>query len=465
MSSVKRQLPNDQHQAAIAAAAPSALNPFATIADVGGGGGVFTPTINSTTLVEVSQASHLPATLDPDTTYFIRGTITTSQASVVSSGNAIIGFNRDVDKIIYTGGGTLFTVTDQDFSIKNLGLSASKSTGNVGGKILDATNITVAAADNYGRTRVLELQNLLIEDSTNVFTIRGFELVDLSNCLFWYISDGTIGCQFQSCRHLEISSCEFYNWFEQGDPANIDLYRQIEIMANLYGVGNGVVNINASIVHPEIVQDGLYIDATSTTGFGTIASNTFTDTNLSTGVLANFDYNVQNNYIIQANQGIINGNAKGTLSIIGNVLELDTNVTNPQVLKPANIDTGAFTNPPTFPVATRVITSVADCSFTYDTKIEGGFFVVVTSTVEMSGNGFIACRLRADSGSGPFAFTHAIGLPEIRSGIAQAFTFSIIGVANLGDVFDVEFEAFNTSMVSTPNEIIVREFVLNGYQF
>jgi hypothetical protein len=130
-------------------------------------------------------------------------------------------------------------------------------------------------------------------------------------------------------------------------------------------------------------------------------------------------------------------------------------------LKPANVATGAFTNAPIFPVATRVITSATDCSFTYDSKIDGNFFVAVTATVEMSGDGFIACRLRANG----TAFTHAIGLPEIRQGRAQSFSFSIIGVATFGDVFDVEFEAFDTSMVSSPNDIKVREFVLNGYQF
>jgi hypothetical protein len=87
--------------------------------------------------------------------------------------------------------------------------------------------------------------------------------------------------------------------------------------------------------------------------------------------------------------------------------------------------------------------------------------VVVTATVEMSGDGFIACRLRSNGTAIPYA----IGYPEIRQGRAQSFTFSVIGQATFGDVFDVEFESFNTGGTSTPKDILVREFVLNGYQF
>ena len=426
-------------------------------------GVVFTPTINSTNMVEVSQESDFGTpsvgviTLTANTTYFVRGNVAITNELLVSSGNAIVGFNRDIDKLTYSGSTNLITVVDNDFSMRNIGLCSTNATG----KLLDATNITVATPNYYGRTKVLELQNLKIEDTTNIWTIRGFELVDLSNCLFWFISDGTIGCQFQSCRHLEISSCEFYNWYNRTTPANLDFYRQIEILADyIPAVGNGVININSSICHPETIQEGVYVNSASTTGFGTISSNTFTDTNLTTGFVLVLDYDVQNTYIIQANQGILNGNAKGTLSIIDNLNDLDTGTTNPQVLNEANVG-GSFTNTPTFPVSNRVTTSVPNCSFTYNNKNNGNFFVVITGTVEMSGDGFIACRVRSNGVAIPFAF----GYPEIRQGRAQNFSFSVIGSAVIGDVFDVEFESFNTSGVSNPNDILVREFVLNGYQF
>lgn len=421
-------------------------------------GGRIKRTANSINIVEVTQASDLPATLVANTTYIIRGTITTATAITVSSGNAVIGLNRTLDNIVYTGAGDLFTITDQDFSIRNLGLKATNATG----KVLDATNITAAAANNNGRTKVLELQNLLISGSTNVWIIRGFELVDVGNCLFWYTHGGTIGCQFQSCRHLEISSCEFYNWYELGTPANIDLYRLIEILPNLYSVGNGVVNINSSIIHPETIQYGLWVSTdanpllSSTTGFGTISSNTFTDTNLTTGRLVLFDYDAQNTYIIQANQGVTNGNAFASMDITGNLVYLDNSTTNPIVLAEANtVGGGGFTSPIAFPFSQRTINVVADGSIEYNRTLTSNFIVIVTATVQQNGNGVITARLR-NNGT---PITSSVGTTEIRSGIADTLSFSVLGQAVLGNVFDIEIESSGAA------DVLVSNLTLNGYNF
>lgn len=421
-------------------------------------GGRIKRTANSINIVEVTQAGDLPATLVANTTYIIRGTITTATAITVSSGNAVIGLNRTLDNIVYTGAGDLFTITDQDFSIRNLGLKATNATG----KVLDATNITAAAANNNGRTKVLELQNLLISGSTNVWIIRGFELVDVGNCLFWYTHGGTIGCQFQSCRHLEISSCEFYNWYELGTPANIDLYRLIEILPNLYSVGNGVVNINSSIIHPETIQYGLWVSTdanpllSSTTGFGTISSNTFTDTNLTTGRLVLFDYDAQNTYIIQANQGVTNGNAFASMDITGNLVYLDNSTTNPIVLAEANtVGGGGFTSPIAFPFSQRTINVVADGSIEYNRTLTSNFIVIVTATVQQNGNGVITARLR-NNGT---PITSSVGTTEIRSGIADTLSFSVLGQAVLGNVFDIEIESSGAA------DVLVSNLTLNGYNF
>ena len=66
--------------------------------------GITEDTVNSTTLVEVAQASDLPASLAADTTYVIRGSVSISTAhTVTNSGCAIIGHDRNKDKIVYTG--------------------------------------------------------------------------------------------------------------------------------------------------------------------------------------------------------------------------------------------------------------------------------------------------------------------------------------------------------------------------
>ena len=284
----------------------------------------------------------------------------------------------------------------------------------------------------------------------------------MGNCLFWYTHGGTIGCQFQSCRHLEISSCEFYNWYELGTPANIDLYRLIEILPNLYSVGNGVVNINSSIIHPETIQYGLWVSTdanpllSSTTGFGTISSNTFTDTNLTTGRLVLFDYDAQNTYIIQANQGVTNGNAFASMDITGNLVYLDNSTTNPIVLAEANtVGGGGFTSPIAFPFSQRTINVVADGSIEYNRTLTSNFIVIVTATVQQNGNGVITARLR-NNGT---PITSSVGTTEIRSGIADTLSFSVLGQAVLGNVFDIEIESSGAA------DVLVSNLTLNGYNF
>lgn len=526
--------------------------------------GAITRDVNSMKVVEITADDTFPSTLAANTTYIVRGTVTVTggnEFSVTNSGSAIVGLNRDVDKIIYTGPGTLMTVTDQDFTMRNLGLCATNATG----KILEADNWTAASADNYGRLKVLELFNLKIANTTNIWRIEGFELVDVSNCLFWYIYGGTLGCQFASNRHLEISSCEFYNWFEEGTPANLDFYHQIELDENVTPgatAGFGVVNINSCIIHPELTQNGIFIHEKSTTGFGTISSNTFTDTNLTPstevtemtltgtsgeasveingqpyvskfntdltttaanfvinhsaqlafrgitctsalavitltattagnvhnvrdwipgivdlngtnvrttpiqGVLLAFDYSHQNTYITQANQGVINSNAKGTLSIQNNTEETTIPGAGTSVVLNESTASGpGFTNKPIFPTATKVITSREDCTFTYNTKIKGSFFVSVSATVNTTtgspSDQEIEIRLRyTPFGGSPIELTSSVGKTTVRQQTPKAIAFSIIGEASLGDIFDIVVRN-NTSN----GNIIIQEFSLNGHQF
>lgn len=414
--------------------------------------------VNSTTIVEVSEETDFGTpiagviTLIANTCYIVRGDVTlTNELLVNVDGVSIIGNDRNVDCLHYTGTTFGIDINDASFTMRNLWLRCSGT-----GKILDAKNIDTAdPTNNYQRTKVLEFVNVLIANTTNIFTIEGFELVDMQNVLVWYIADGTIGCQFQSVRHIEISSCEFYNWFEEGDSTNLDFYRQIEILDNsAVGVGNGVVNLSTSIIHPEITQDGLYIDPLSTTGFGTITSNTFTDTNLTTGQLANFSYDLQNTYIIQANQGVINGNASGTMSLTGNIVALDNSATNPIVFKGSNTaGGGGFTSPITFPIAVRVITSVADASFEYNSKIDATFYATVDCTVALTGTADVTVRMRQNG----VVITSSVGVVSIKSGVAERLSFTIIGQTTIGDVFDIEVESSNGG------DVTVSELTLNGF--
>ena len=81
---------------------------------------------NGTNIVEVTDNTHLPSTLAANTTYVIRGLIRVgSTITVTNDGSKIIGLDRTKDLIQYTGTGTLFDITDVDFSIQNVGFTTN----------------------------------------------------------------------------------------------------------------------------------------------------------------------------------------------------------------------------------------------------------------------------------------------------------------------------------------------------
>ena len=433
---------------------------------ISGGSTVFTPTINGVTMKEVSQESDFGVaslgiiTLEPNTIYFIRGIVLcTNRLSIVNEGIALKGWNRDDDGLKYTGAngaGDFITVTDVNCDISNLKFSSTNSTAS--DVILRGSNFSYGAY-NDGRLKVLTITNCQFRDCYDVLHIEGFDLADFSQTLIWYVKATGIGCNFKNVSKLQISSCEFVRWFDEATiptPSGYATASLVELLANGAGNGFGAINFSGNIFHPTQTQFGIRISDLATIGFGTISSNTGIDVGLTTGAVTEIDYDIQNSTIIQANQKIANGNSYATMALSANLVLLENSVTNPLVLKAANtVGGGGFTNPITFPISQRTTNIVADGSITYNSKINANFIVIVTATVSQSGNGVITMRLR-NNGT---AITTTVGTTEIRSGIADTLTFSVIGQAVLGDVFDVEVES------SGGTDVLVSEFVLNGYQF
>ena len=296
---------------------------------------------NGTNIVEVTDYTHLPSTLAANTTYVIRGLIRVSSTiTVTNDGSKIIGLDRTKDLIQYTGTGTLFDITDVDFSIQNVGFTTTTT-----GKILDAINYTAGvSANNYGRTKVLQIFGCEFRGCYDLMTITGFELVDLNNSICWY-STGSIGFQFKDVRHLEISSCEFYNWYDEATATTYSTASMIELLANgVDNVGFAVININSSIVHPEETQNGIEINSASTTSFGTISSNTFIDVGLTTGSLflpetsgkPDYQQTYTYNFDIMANQGLLDSRAGILMTMSGNT----TATTIGTIGTPVAINTG-----------------------------------------------------------------------------------------------------------------------------
>jgi len=335
---IKRDLPNDEYNAAINANSPSAANPFATIADASSiyaadgtiavnrlvqiqngliwSGSTILRTTNNMNVKEVIQESDLGTTLAANTVYLIRGKVTVSQPiSVINEGSVILGTNRETDNLEYTGAtGNLFNVSDVNFTISHLKLSSTTS----GTGILRADNVT-AGQPNTGRLKVLSIDNCQFRNCYDVMDISGFK--------------------------LQITSCELIRWFDEATiaaPSGFATVSMIELQDNNLA-SYGAVNINGCIIHPQQNQNGIDIGAGSTTGFGTISSNAFVNGNLLGEVflpvvspgLPNYSTTATTGYDVFANQGILDSKCGTVTTVTAN-----TDVTSGGAAKIVAIDAG-----------------------------------------------------------------------------------------------------------------------------
>ena len=262
---------------------------------------------NGTTIVDVLDATDLPATLAANTTYVIHGNLSVSTAHTVSNDNcAIIGRDRNKDRITFTGkSSTFLTITDVSFAMQDLTIASTDATS----VLIDATDVA-ATGYNNSRDHFFTLVNCQFRNVVgDLMTIRGFDLVDFNNTTFFYIESPNFGCRFEDVSKLEISSCEFIRWFSESSlptPSGFATCDMIELMANNLS-SFGAVNINGCIIHPQQTQFALNISNTSTTGFGTIAANAFVNVGITTGgILTGSTYNDTSmlKYDVFANQGL-----------------------------------------------------------------------------------------------------------------------------------------------------------------
>jgi hypothetical protein len=297
---------------------------MSTIITLPAGGQSILGTKNNRTLVEVAQASDLPTTLVANTTYLIRGEVTiTSNITCNVEGVEFIGYDRNSDHIIWGGTGAFLTITDVNFGINGVRFSAT----NVNSSILRADNID-GAAYNAGRLKVLTILNCQFRGTYDIMDIKGFDLVDINNTLFFYIKATNFGLRFEDTSKIEITSCELIRWFDETTiptPSGWATCSMIELMPNNIA-SFGAVNINGCVVHPQQTQNGIEIAAGSTTGFGTISSNAFVNVGLTTGevflpqVSSLPDYSATQSlgYDVFANQGILNSTSGTVMTLTGN---------------------------------------------------------------------------------------------------------------------------------------------------
>ncbi len=344
--------------------APSATNIYTSGGTIGSGrlaritdtltwqNGSIIRDVNSIDIVEVTQESDFGTVsggninLAGDTTYIVRGNVTCSNTLTVNGDNiAIIGYNRNLDKLIYTGTGNFINITDRDFTLRDLWLSATTT----GSLLISGTNVVGAGPFNNGRDKVFEIINCQFRNCFDVMDINGFDLVDISNTLFFYIQAPTIGLRFRDTSKLEISSCELIRWFDESTlptPGGWATCSMIELRNN--NLANfGAVNINGCIVHPQQTQNGIDIGTGSTTGFGTISSNAFVNTGLTTGEvflpiatgLPDYSQTATYNYDIFANQGILNSVSGVVMTVVGNTTNTALTANTPAIVNTGGLAT------------------------------------------------------------------------------------------------------------------------------
>ena len=281
-------------------------------------------TLNNRTVKEVVSEADLPTTLEANTTYLIRGEVTiTNNITCNVEGVELIGYDRNSDHIIWDGTGALLTVTDVNFSISAVRFSAT----NVNSSILSANNID-GAAYNAGRLKVLTVLNCQFRGTYDIMDIKGFDLVDINNTLFFYIKATNFGIRFEDTSKIQITSCEIIRWFDETTiptPSGWATCSMIELMPNNIA-SFGAVNINGCVIHPQQTQNGIEISTGSTTGFGTISSNAFVNVGLTTGKVflpeasSLPDYSAAQTlgYDVFANQGILNSTSGTVMTLTGN---------------------------------------------------------------------------------------------------------------------------------------------------
>jgi len=411
-------------------------------------------TVNARIIREVTEASDLPATLVANTTYIIRGEINISSPITCNvEGVEIIGLDRNSDHLIWEATGPMLTIVDVNFSMSSIRLSGTRGTGS----IILATNVD-AAGFNAGRLKTLTFLNCQFRGTYDVMDIKGFDLVDINNCLFFYVKAQNFGLRFEDTSKIEITSCELIRWFDETTiptPGGWATCSMIELLPNNLA-SFGAVNINGCVIHPQQTQNGIEIATGSTTGFGTISSNAFVTVGLTTGkiflpevpvvLLPDYSSAQTTGYDVFANQGLLN-------SVSGTVMTLTRNTTITSLTQnvPTQINMGGGA---TQQASVRFTTSAAGVNTYIGTK---QVYVSLHCTITFDKQG---------SGSDDYTFYYyknGVQLPgsqtQVRANPNDAITMVYGSLMNNSDTIELYVEniSSNDDMLVTDLQLVIRE--------
>jgi hypothetical protein len=377
-----------------------------------------------------------------DTTYIFVGSRTTSTSFTLPTNCKIMGTGKNNSTINYTGAGSLFTTTDNNLDIENITLTSSNNAG------------ILLTASNLGQDKTINLTRLQIRNAKNGMNINGYDLVDLNNCLFTFFESGSpspIGISFGNNSKVQLSSCEFLRWFQEGGTPSTTFFNGD--MLKFGGILNAL-NINGCFFHPQYDQNGINTTFITTAIEGTITSNTFIDINLNTPTFNVLVVNpiIAPIYVIEGNS--IYPNLKSQVSFIltaVNTTATDLSVNNPNVINTNNL---------ALPLVAQFATLGTNGLITYTKKRSGNFMIVATCNIELvSGtNNRIGLGLFVNGAEVPLAYSY-INLSASGSANQKSATFSFTGQANLNDTF--QLSVFNAT---TNNNVIVNDINFAGIE-
>jgi hypothetical protein len=221
----------------------------------------------------------------------------------------------------------------------------------------------------------------------------------------------------------------------------------IDILPNGAGNGSGAINISGCILHPQQTQNGININSGATVGFGTIGTNAFVGTNLTTGekFLANglspfagaYSEAEAINFDIGLNQGIPNSTA-------GVLMTVNNNGTNTSIASPSVdylIDTGGLNVINAFVrwsvtaagratyIGSKDIYVSIHATINY-TKIGGGSNVYEFSLFK---NGVKESNsiITTDSSNSTSVLTFSYGLPISNNDYIEFYVQNTVGVSDI----------------------------------
>lgn len=203
---IKRFLPDNQYQAAMGANAPSAGNPFATMADVGGPGG----TLWTNVKVVNNIATDLPAavagviTLAANTTYWFNEATHAfgTNRMVLQDGTNIFGFGKTKTILTYTGSASFISGTNVNSVIRDLEIQGSStgtglSLSNTSAQsvyVEDVNFRSLGAAASIAGGGFFARYNLVVNCVSAGFTFSGsLGSVILDVCSFRALTSGLAG--------------------------------------------------------------------------------------------------------------------------------------------------------------------------------------------------------------------------------------------------------------------------------